>query len=118
MLMDKLVSKLRVGLSHLCEQKFRHNFQGSLDQFCKRHIETTVHFCLHCSNCSNGRKKEPFLQKLVTLNILHGTKKTKLLLKQVLLFESKDLHGKENALIIDTTIECNITMKTFKALFL
>ena len=48
----KLLTKLRVGLSHLREHKFRHDFQDSLDPFCKcsRHIETTIHFFLHRSN--------------------------------------------------------------------
>ena len=51
----KLLTRLRVGLSHLREHKFRHNFQDSQDPFCNcgRHIETTIHFFLHCSNCSN-----------------------------------------------------------------
>ena len=54
----KLLTRLRVGLSHLREHKFRHNFQDSLDPFCNcgRHIETTIHFLLHCSNYSNQRK--------------------------------------------------------------
>ena len=36
----KLLIRLRVGLSHLREHKFRHNFQYSLDPFCNcgRHI--------------------------------------------------------------------------------
>ena len=36
----KLLTRLRVGLSHLREHKFRHNFQYSLDPFCNcgRHI--------------------------------------------------------------------------------
>ena len=54
----KLLTRLQVGLSHLREHKFRHNFQDSLDPFCNcgRHIETTIHFILHCSNYSNQRK--------------------------------------------------------------
>ena len=58
----KLLTRLRVGLSHLRERKFRHNFQGSLDPFCNcgRHIETTTHLFLHCSNYSN--KKKNFLK--------------------------------------------------------
>ena len=54
----KLLTRLQVGLSHLHEHKFRHNFQDSLDPFCNcsRHIETTIHFFLHCSNYSNQRK--------------------------------------------------------------
>ena len=45
----KLLTRLRVGLSHLREHKFRRNFQDSLDPFCNwgRHIETTIHFFLH-----------------------------------------------------------------------
>ena len=54
----KLLTRLQVGLSHLHEHKFRHNFQDSLDPFCNcsRHIETTIHFFLHCSNYLNQRK--------------------------------------------------------------
>ena len=47
----RLLARLRVGLSHLREHKFRHNFLDSIDPFCNcgRHIETTIHFFLHCS---------------------------------------------------------------------
>ena len=46
----KLLTILRVELSHLREHKFIHNFQDSLGPFCNcgRHIETTIHFCLRC----------------------------------------------------------------------
>ena len=46
------------------ESKFRHNFQDSLDPFCNCawHIETTIHFFLHCSNYSNQRKTVCFYQ--------------------------------------------------------
>ena len=41
-----LLTRLRVGLSHLRERKFRHNFQDSLDPLCNcnRHIEAAIHF--------------------------------------------------------------------------
>ena len=54
----KLLTRLRVGLSHLREHKFRHNFQDSLDPFfnCSGHIETTIQFFLNYSNYSNQRK--------------------------------------------------------------
>ena len=50
----KLITRLQVELSHLRE----HNFQDSLDPFCKsgRYIERTIHFFFHCSNYSNQRK--------------------------------------------------------------
>ena len=42
----KVLTRLRVGLSHLHEHKFRHNFQDSLDPFynCGWHIKTAIHF--------------------------------------------------------------------------
>ena len=54
----KLLTRLRVGLSHLHENKFRNNFQDSLDPFCScgRRIEITIHFFLYCSDYSNQRK--------------------------------------------------------------
>ena len=62
----KLLTRLRVGLSHFRKHKLRHNFQDFLDPFCNcgRHIETTIHFFLHCSNHSNQRK-------LLTSNVLY-----------------------------------------------
>ena len=42
---------LRVGFSHLREQKFRYGFLDTIDPFCNcrtNSIETTEHFLLHC----------------------------------------------------------------------
>ena len=53
-----LLTRLRVGFSHLREHKFRHGFLDTLDPFCNcrlNSIETTEHFLLHCSNHSNVR---------------------------------------------------------------
>ena len=44
----KLLTRLRVGLSHLREHKFRQNFQDSLDPLRK--------CSWHCSNYSNQGK--------------------------------------------------------------
>ena len=48
----KLITKLRIGLSHLREHKFRHNFQDTLNSICNcwDDIETTIHYLLHCPN--------------------------------------------------------------------
>ena len=42
----KLLTRLRVGLSHLREQKFRHGFNGTIDPFCpcNMEVETVSHF--------------------------------------------------------------------------
>ena len=58
----KLLTRLRVGLSHLREHIFRHNFEDSLDPFCNcgRHIELSTFF----STTQITQKK------LVTSNVL------------------------------------------------
>ena len=48
-----LLTRLRVGFSHLREHKFRHGFLDTLDPFCScrtNSIETTQHFLLECPN--------------------------------------------------------------------
>ena len=42
--------RLRLGLSHLREHKFKHNFQDSINPLCNcgHDIESTTHYLLHC----------------------------------------------------------------------
>ena len=49
---NKLLTRLRLGISHLHEHKFRHCFQDTLNPLCKlgKDIESTMHFFLHCTN--------------------------------------------------------------------
>ena len=46
----KLLTKLRLGLSHLREHKFKHSFQDCLNPLCLcgNEIETSTHYLLHC----------------------------------------------------------------------
>ena len=46
----KFITKLRLSLSHLRENKFKHSFQDSLDLFCNGGlmIESTAHYLFHC----------------------------------------------------------------------
>ena len=49
----KLLPRLRLGLSHLREHKFKHSIQDSLNLFCscgKGEVETSSHYLLHWSN--------------------------------------------------------------------
>ena len=52
------LTRLRVGLSHLHEHKFRHNFRDSLNPICNcgSAIESTKHYLLHCSNFKSERQ--------------------------------------------------------------
>ena len=53
----KLISRLRLGLSHLHEHKFKHRFQDTLNPLCScgKEVETTFHFLLSCPNYSDER---------------------------------------------------------------
>ena len=53
----KLLTRLRVGLSHLREQKFRHGFNDTIDPFCpcNMEVESVSHFFLRCLNYNNLR---------------------------------------------------------------
>ena len=68
----KLLTRMRLGLSHLADHKFRHNFQDCLNPICScgQEIETTSHFLLHCLNYRCARKT--FFEKinLIDSNIL------------------------------------------------
>ena len=53
----KFITRLRLGLSHLREHKFKHSFQDSLNPLCKCgiEVESTSHFLPHCLVYSNDR---------------------------------------------------------------
>ena len=53
----KLITRLRLGLSHLRDHKFKHNFLDCLNPICccGQDIETTVHYLLHCPIFSDER---------------------------------------------------------------
>ena len=53
----KLITRLRTGLSHLPEHKFKHSFQDSLNPICRcgTDFESCVHFFLQCPLFQNER---------------------------------------------------------------
>ena len=54
----KFITKLRLGLSHLRQHKFKHSFQDSINQFCNcvLDIESTAHYLLHCPTYITERR--------------------------------------------------------------
>ena len=48
----KFFTRIRLGLNHLADQKFRHNFKDCIKPVCScdQKIETSTHFFIHCSN--------------------------------------------------------------------
>ena len=59
----KLLTRMRLGLSHLGDHKFSHNFQECVSSMCYCNLdnETTAHFFLHYPNHHCARKT-PFLK--------------------------------------------------------
>ena len=55
----KLLNRLRPGLSHLCQHKFKHSFQDSLNSICScgNNIEMSSHFPIHFRNYRNQRSR-------------------------------------------------------------
>ena len=54
----KLVTRLKLGLSHLREHKFKHSFQSTINPLCNfgQDIESTTHFFLHYPFFINERR--------------------------------------------------------------
>ena len=46
----KLITRLWLGLSHLNEHRFNHNFNNCINPLCTCSLDivSTVHFCLYC----------------------------------------------------------------------
>ena len=53
----KLITRLKLGLSHLRGQKFKHSFQDAINPLCNcgQDIESATHFCLRCPFFINER---------------------------------------------------------------
>ena len=88
----KLLARLRLGLSHLHEHKFKHCFQDTLNPLCEcdKHIESTMHFFSHCTNLLIPRK--PFFKKSGKLMIASYLK------------DNQNCHSSISRLIIISTI--------------
>ena len=52
------ITRLRLGLSHFREHKFKHDFQDTLNPLCScgNDVESTEHFLLHCPQFVNDRR--------------------------------------------------------------
>ena len=109
----KLLTRLRLGLSHLHEHKFRHCFQDTLNPLCEcsKDIESTMHFFLHCTNFLIPR--QTLFQKIRNIDdsILSQSETQ---LTQNLLYGDQNYHSSINRLIIILTIKYLISTERFK----
>ena len=109
----KLLTRLRLGLSHLRDHKFRHCFQDTLNLLCDcgNDTETTAHFFLHCSSFHTPR--QTLLNNIRTINqkiLSHGENQ----LIQTFLYSNPNYNLTVNRLILNATIEYQISTEQFK----
>ena len=106
------ITRLRLGLSHLREHKFKHGFQDTLNPLCScgNDVESTEHFLLHCPQFVNERRT--LLSTLGNFNcsLLENTSKV---LTQTLLFGNTSLSPSDNSKILSATIDFILSTKRF-----
>ena len=111
----KLLTRLRLGHSHLHEHKFRYCFQDTLNPLfeCGDDIESTKHVFLHCTNFLITM--QTLFQKIRNIddNILSQSESQ---LTQTLLYGNQSYHSSINRLIIISTIEYLMSTERFKSL--
>ena len=108
----KLLTRLRLGISHLRGNKFKHGFLNSLKPICSccQNIETSTHFLLHCSNCFSERST--FLNSIrnIDSNILA---KNDLKAMEKLLYGDSSYVDTNKTLIMNATMEFLFAFKRF-----
>ena len=109
----KLLTRLRVGLSHLREHKFKHGFQGTLNPICScgNDIETSAHFLLQCPHYSNERST--FLNTIRNIN-RNIFDKNDLQITETLPHSDGSLDDKSNTLILNAAIDFLVVTKRFE----
>ena len=109
----QLLIRLRLGLSHLREHKFKHNFQDSLNPICScgNGIETPAHFLLHCPNFSNEISTFLNIIGSIDRNILTRSDSQ---VTETLLYGDSNLNNVTNTFILNATIDFLIATKRFK----
>ena len=108
----KFITRLRLGLSHLREHKFKHSFQDSLNPFCNcgLDIESTARFLLHCPRYITERRTLVSTIENIDNNLLDFCEPV---LIRTLLFGSNSFDTDANTNIINATIEYILSTKRF-----
>ena len=106
----KLLTRLRLGLSHLCKHKFKHSLQDLLNPVysCGNDIETSAHYLLHCPNFSNERSTFLNIIRSIDRNILTRSDPQ---VTETFLYDDSISNNITNTLILNATIDSLIATK-------
>ena len=113
----KLITRYRLGLSHLREHKFKHSFQDTINPLCNcgQDIESTTHFSLHFSFFFNERRTLLSTIRSLDSKLLDSTDYD---LTQTLLFGNTSQTSSNNFKIVNASIDYILSRKRFdKPLF-
>ena len=108
----KLLTRLRLGLSHLRYHKFMHNFLNTINPLCScdSDIEITLDILLYCPNFMECRNT--LLSKISEINS-ELIARNDLALTETLLFGDNSFSQYDNSRILDATIAFIVTSKRF-----
>ena len=102
-----------MGLSHLRERKFKHNFQDCFNTLCLcgNDIQISTHYLLHCSTYTNERLT--LLNKIKSINcsILESSDAA---VTKFRLFGDITLSNSSNTIILKSSIEYIISTQRFE----
>ena len=108
----KLVTRLRLGLSHLWEHKFKHSFQDTLNPLCTcgLDIETTSHYFLHCPLFHAERST-----LLSNINEIDSAifNKSESVVTHILLYGDESFKDEVNLVILNATIDYVLSTNRF-----
>ena len=113
----KLLTRLRLGLSHLREHKFKHSFQDTLNPLgnCGKEAETTFQFLLSYPNYSDERLTLLSKIRNVTPHILENTNSQ---ITRFFLYQDKNFTASTKFILLSSTIKYILATKRFdKPLF-
>ena len=112
---SKLLTRLILGLSHLNEHRFDHNFQSRINPLCSCSlaIESTTHFRLHCHYFSNICSTLLNSINEVLCSITNLGDLSDCALVKILLFGDQNYTQVENSYIINATIKYLVDSERF-----
>ena len=108
----KLITRLKLGLSQLCEHKFRHNFQENINPLrsCWEDIEATIHYLPLCPNYLEERRALLDNLQSIAENI-HVKNDSQI--SELLLFGVSSNNDASNTCIVNATIHHILATKRF-----
>ena len=108
----KLLIRLRLGLSHLNDHKFNHNFRDCINPLCScsLSVQNNVHFFLHCHHFSLQRQTLMNNIKSIDKDIINATDSD---LVNILLFGSSKYQYHINSKILSFSIDFILKTERF-----